>query len=62
LTPTVINLGCYWIVQLPLAALLAFYYRLESEGVFIAMFVAESLLALVGFLVFRTGRWQLAKA
>ena len=60
ITPTMINLGCYWLLQLPLAALLAFFYRLGPEGVFIALFVTESVLAAVGFLVFRTGRWKRA--
>jgi putative MATE family efflux protein len=57
-TPTVINLFCYWIVQIPLAYTLAHGVALGPTGVFIAIPVAESLVAVVGVLVFRRGRWK----
>jgi len=58
-TPTVINLFCYWLFQLPLAYLLAHGTRLGATGVFIAITIAESLIAVVGILIFRWGRWKL---
>ncbi len=58
-TPTVINFFCYWIFQLPLAYLLAHTAGLGPTGVFVAITVAESLIAVVGILVFRRGRWKL---
>ncbi len=58
-TPTVINFFCYWIFQLPLAYLLAHSAGLGPTGIFVAITVAESLIAIVGVLVFRRGRWKL---
>ena len=58
-TPTVINIFCYWLFQLPFAYLLASGTDLGPTGVFIAITVAESLLAVVGVLVFRRGKWKL---
>jgi Na+-driven multidrug efflux pump len=57
-TPTVINFFCYWILQLPLAWLLAYTAGFGPTGVFAAITVAESLIAVVGMLVFRRGRWK----
>jgi len=58
-TPTVINFFCYWIFQLPFAYLLAHVAGLGPTGIFIAIMVAESLIAVVAMLVFRRGRWKL---
>ena len=49
----------FWIVQLPFAYLLAHSAGLGPTGVFVAITVAESLIAVVGMLVFRRGRWKL---
>jgi putative MATE family efflux protein len=57
-TPTIINFFCYWLFQLPLAYLLATSTSLGATGVFVAITVAESLIAVVGILVFRRGRWR----
>ncbi|HKF22628.1 MAG TPA: MATE family efflux transporter [Candidatus Angelobacter sp.] len=58
LTPTVINLACYWVVQLPLAFLLSRRFQLGPNGVFWAILVAENLLAGVSIFVFRLGKWK----
>ncbi|MBY0497888.1 MAG: MATE family efflux transporter [Cyanobacteria bacterium] len=57
-TPTWINLGCFWVFQIPLAWLLAIHLEMGPRGVFIAMTVAFSTLAVVSGLVFRRGRWK----
>ncbi len=57
-TPTVINFFCYWLFQIPLAFALASWTALGATGVFIAITVAEGLIAVVGVLVFRRGRWK----
>jgi putative MATE family efflux protein len=60
-TPTWINLGCFWFWQIPLAWLLAIHLEMGPQGVFIAMTVAFSTLAVVSGVVFRRGRWKTQK-
>ena len=57
-TPTWINFFCYWLFQIPLAYLLAVTFAQEAKGVFIAIAISESFLALVSILVFRRGKWK----
>lgn len=58
-TPAILNLICFWIVQIPLAYLLATRTGLEPNGAFIAIVVSESLLTIMSVLVFRRGNWKL---
>jgi putative MATE family efflux protein len=58
-TPTVINLFCYWAFQIPLAWALSFHTGLGVNGVFLAVAVAESAIAVCGMLAFRRGTWKL---
>jgi putative MATE family efflux protein len=58
LTPTWINLFCYWTVQIPLAWWLAVHQGLGPRGVYFAICGAESLLAIVSALAFRRGAWR----
>lgn len=57
-TPTAINFVCFWLVQIPLAWILAETFAAGPQGVFIAITVAESLLAVIAYLQFRAGRWK----
>jgi putative MATE family efflux protein len=57
-TPTIINLFCYWVFQLPFAYLMAHSAGFGPTGVFVAIAAAESLLAVAALLVFRRGRWK----
>ncbi len=58
MTPTAINFICFWLVEIPLAYLLAMEFGLKQEGVFYAIVAAETLLAVLGYLVFRRGNWK----
>jgi len=60
-TPTIINLLCYWMWQIPLAYWLSFQAGLGVNGIFISIAVAESTLAVAGVLAFRRGRWKTIK-
>jgi putative MATE family efflux protein len=57
-TPTWINLGCFWLFQIPLAWVLAIRLEMGPDGVFIAMTIAFSLLAVVSGVIFRRGWWK----
>ena len=60
-TPTLINLFCFWLWEVPLAWLLARRTGLGPSGVFLAITIAFSTLALVSAVVFRRGRWKTRK-
>ncbi len=57
-TPTMINLLCHWVIQIPIAYWLAMVAGFGPKGVFIAIAVAESAVAVVGILMFRRGKWK----
>jgi putative MATE family efflux protein len=60
-TPTWINLGCYWMLQVPLACSLAFGTSLGPRGVYSAIAGAETVLAAVAVTMFRRGAWKTVK-
>jgi putative MATE family efflux protein len=60
-TPTWINLGCFWLWEIPLAWVLAREAGLGPRGVFVAILVAFSTLAVVSAILFRRGRWKLQR-
>jgi putative MATE family efflux protein len=60
-TPTVINLFCYWLFQIPLAYALAIHFKLEASGAFMAIPIAESFLTIVAIFFFRRGSWKTKK-
>lgn len=55
-TPTFINLFCFWLFEIPLAWVLSFYLDWGPLGVFWAVMLAFSMLAVVSGVVFRRGR------
>jgi putative MATE family efflux protein len=57
-TPTVINLFTFWLWEIPLGYALAKPLGLGPHGVFWAMMVAFSTLAIVSAIVFKQGRWK----
>ncbi|MDN5217158.1 MATE family efflux transporter [Fulvivirgaceae bacterium BMA12] len=57
-TPTVINFFCYWLLQLPMAYLLAVMLDMGPDGVFITIAFSVSLLAVISIFIFKKGRWK----
>jgi Na+-driven multidrug efflux pump len=57
-TPTVVNLGVFWLWEIPLAHLLASRAGMGPRGVFLAITIGFATLAVVGGLLFRRGKWK----
>jgi putative MATE family efflux protein len=57
-TPTIINLVCFWLFQIPLAYFLAIGLNWKTTGVFLAIPIAETLIALVSWYYFKRGKWK----
>jgi Na+-driven multidrug efflux pump len=57
-TPTVINVGVFWLLEIPLAFVLARHTGLGAHGVFAALAIAYSSLAVVSAVIFRRGAWK----
>ena len=60
-TPTLISFFGFWIFQIPLAYILAKYLHAGPVGVYAAIAVAESLMAIAGIIIFRKGKWKTVK-
>ena len=60
-TPTWLNLFVFWLWEIPLAYVLAKVLGWGPRGVFVAITVAFSTLAVASALLFRRGRWKLKK-
>jgi putative MATE family efflux protein len=58
LTPTIVNFFGFWVLELPLAWILAIYLHLHAEGAFLAIVIAECSMAVAGIILFRQGRWK----
>jgi putative MATE family efflux protein len=58
-TPTYLNFFIFWVFEIPLAYLLAHHYGWGPQGVFWAITIAFSLLAVVSALLFKRGTWKL---
>jgi putative MATE family efflux protein len=60
-TPTIINFCGFWLFQIPLAYLLAKYYKMGPTGVFIAIPVAETAITLASIVLYKKGKWKRIK-
>ncbi|WP_316810156.1 MATE family efflux transporter [Pedobacter heparinus] len=60
-TPTCVNFFGFWLFQIPLAYVLAKHFGMGPTGVFIAIPVAETGIAIAGLILFRRGKWKTVK-
>lgn len=58
MTPTLLNLFGFWFFQIPLAYVLAIPMGMGPQGVFLAIPIAETALAIAGIIMFKKGRWK----
>ena len=57
-TPTIINLVCFWIIEIPLVYFLAIVLDYGVLGAMLAIVGAESILAIVAIILFKRGKWK----
>ena len=60
-TPTWINIVGFWLFQIPFAFLLAKVFKMGPVGAFIAIPVAETLIAIAAWYYFKKGKWKEVK-
>ncbi len=60
-TPTIINFFCFWLFQLPVAYVASIHLEWGAFGVLLAITAAEILIAIVGIIWFKRGRWKLVE-
>jgi putative MATE family efflux protein len=60
-TPTYINFFCFWLFQIPLAYFLSSYLHLNALGAFLAIPIAQGLVAIVAWYYFKKGKWKEVK-
>lgn len=58
-TPTLLNFICFWLIEIPLAWILSRNLELNEKGIFLAIVISESLLGILGIILFRRGKWKL---
>lgn len=61
-TPTIVNLICFWVVELTLAYSLAITFEWGPDGVFWSVVVSETLLSVIFIYLFKKGNWKNKRA
>ncbi|MCG8309754.1 MAG: MATE family efflux transporter [Cytophagales bacterium] len=57
-TPTWINFISFWLIQIPIAYFLALILGWAEDGVFFSIVIGETILALLGIVLFKRGKWK----
>ena len=60
-TTTKVNLFGFWLFQVPLAYVLDKQFNMGITGVFVAIPIAETGMAIASYLLFKTGKWKTVK-
>jgi putative MATE family efflux protein len=60
-TPTIVNFFAFWMLELPLAYVLALHTKLQAYGAYWAVVFAEAGMAAVSILLFKRGKWKKQK-
>ena len=57
-TPTRINIGVFWLFEIPIAWTLATLTDMKSHAIFVSVLLAYTALAVVSTVLFRCGTWR----
>ncbi|MEO0340739.1 MAG: MATE family efflux transporter [Bacteroidota bacterium] len=57
-TPMVVNIICFWLIQIPLGYFMGKHLNLGVVGVCWAIVVSETILAVIMITLFRRGKWK----
>jgi putative MATE family efflux protein len=60
-TPTYMHFFIFWMIQIPLAYFLAIKFGFNAPGVYWAIVITESIFTIVGYFLFKKGRWKTIK-
>ncbi|RPI62065.1 MAG: MATE family efflux transporter [Ignavibacteriales bacterium] len=60
-TPTIMNLFIFWMLQIPLAYTLAIQLGFGAEGAYYSIVISESTFSVVGYFLFKKGKWKTIK-
>lgn len=60
-TPTIINFFGFWLLQIPLAYVLANSFSMGPTGAYLAVPISETVIAIAAFIIFKRGKWKLVK-
>jgi len=60
-TPTIVYFFGFWLFEIPMAYWLAIPMGLRSNGVYIAIVIAECSIAIASVILFKQGRWKQQK-
>jgi len=58
MTPTKIHFFCFWLLEIPLAYVLALKLGANASGVYWSILVAETAAGVFGIVMFRRGKWK----
>jgi putative MATE family efflux protein len=60
-TPTLVNFFAFWMLEIPLAYVLALHTDMQAHGVYWSVVVAEAAMAAVSIVLFKRGSWKRQK-
>lgn len=60
-TPSMINFVCFWLIEIPLGYYLGLHLGYGVAGVCWSVIIAEGILGVMAYLLFKRGRWKTTK-
>lgn len=60
-TPTIMNVFIFWMFQIPLAYTLAILLSIGPTGVYYSIVISESTFSVIGYFLFKRGKWKTIK-